>query len=97
MGSVNTSNQDVKVLHGYDRLRCRKECHLTVELFGDAIKLRMRGERLEWMALRSEVCLPNKTDRDTGIQVSCEVQPHRRAVGNGLGSDAVSLETIKCN
>jgi hypothetical protein len=97
MGSANTSDQDAKVLRGYDCLRCRKECHLTVELFGDPIELRMRGERFEWMALRSEVCLPNKTDRDTGIQVSCEVRPHSRGVGNGLGSDTVSLEAIKCN
>jgi hypothetical protein len=44
MGSVNVSEEDVKVLREYDCLQAMKECHLTVEPFGDAIELGMRRD-----------------------------------------------------
>jgi hypothetical protein len=56
MGSANASDQDAKVLWGYDCLRGMKECHLTVKPFGDAIELGMQGERFGWRVLQSEVC-----------------------------------------
>jgi hypothetical protein len=31
------------------------------------------------------------------VRADCGVRPHSRGVGNGIGSDTVSLETVKCN
>jgi hypothetical protein len=48
MGSANVSEQGPKVLQRYDRLRGMKECHLTVEPFGDVIELRIEGDMCRW-------------------------------------------------
>jgi hypothetical protein len=58
------SDQDAKVLWGYYCLQGMKECHMSAEPFGNAIKVGMQGERFRWRVLQSEVCLSNKTDRD---------------------------------
>jgi hypothetical protein len=55
MGSVNASDQDAKVLQGYNSLRGMEECRLTVELLDDVIELGMRGKQFRWSVLQSEV------------------------------------------